>query len=357
MTAPTPLVLLTGPLGSGKSTLLKALLADPDMADTALVINEFGAVGLDHLLVASAVETTLLLENGCVCCALRGDLVDTLAALLDQRDAGRITPFRRIVVETTGLADPAPIVRELAAARNLDGRVVLRRVVTAVDAALGFDPAADAALGQIVQADRLVITKADLAAPIAVDRLRERLAQLNPAAAVEVARDGRIAAPAALFLDDQSLGGVGPRPCAAVGGEDRRHHRHHHHHGADHGAADHGGVDSWATRLDRPLPWALVGAWLDLLYSLRPGHLLRMKGVLWITEADAPLLTQAVGPLVAPPEFLPAWPGGVRETRLVVIARDLSARAVAASFEAEVLARAAAPRRAGAGRAGQVRAR
>lgn len=316
-----PVVLLTGALGSGKSTLLKALLAEPAMADTALVINEFGAVGLDHLLVSSAVESTLLLDNGCICCSLRGDLVDTLAGLMDRRDAGALAPFRRIVVETTGLADPEPIVRELAAARNLTDRVRLRRVATAVDAALGIEALSEAGVSQIVQADDLIVTKADLAPPIAVDRLCERLAGMNPAATVRIASGGRLDDPAALFAP----AGVAARAAA----------------GPRHGHG-HGDVESWSVRLERPLPWALVGAWLERLYSLRPGQLLRMKGVVWTTESDLPVLTQAVGPLIAPVELMAGWPGGVRETRLVVIARGLSATAIGESFDAEVLTRAGA---------------
>lgn len=325
MIAPIPILLLTGALGSGKSTLLKAMTADPAMADTALIINEFGAVGLDHLLVSSAVENTLLLENGCVCCALRGDLVDTIAALLDRSDAGAMAPFRRIVVETTGLADPAPIVAELSAARNLAGRATLARVLTTVDAALGLTALGDAGLNQIAQADHLALTKVDLAAPIEVDRLRERLAGLNPAAAVEIVAAGRLADPSVLFQPALPA----HRPPVAGG----------HGHG-------HGGVESWSVRLDRPLPWALVGGWIELLCSLRPAQILRIKGVLWVDDCDLPVLAQVVGPLVSPAEVMPAWPAGPRESRMVVIARGLSAAAIAKSFSEDVLApaeQAAAP--------------
>jgi G3E family GTPase len=317
---PVPVLVLTGALGSGKTTLLRGLLEAPGMEDTALVINEFGAVGLDHLLVASAVESTLLLENGCVCCALRGDLVDTLADLLDRRAAGTLPPFRRIVVETSGVADPVPIVRELAGARNLLGRARLVRIVTAVDAALGLSAPGDAGASQILQADTLVITKADRATPIAVDRLAERLAGLNPAAGILVARGGRLPDPPALFARDA----LPARPALAPAG-----HRH----------VD---VASWSVRLDRPLPWPLWRDWLDLLYSLRPAQLVRMKGLLWVVERARPVLVQGVGPLVAPPELMPSWPEGRAETRLVVIARDLDPGAIAASFAAEVEGRAPA---------------
>lgn len=324
MTGPIPVLVLTGALGSGKTTLLRHLIEAPEMADTALVINEFGAIGLDHLLVSSAVESTLLLENGCVCCGLRGDLVDTVADLLDRRAAGAIPPFRRIVVETSGVADPLPIVRELREARNLAGRAALARIVTAVDAALGLVDPGDVGLSQILQADTLALTKADLAPPIAVDRLVEKLGRLNPAAEVVTAREGRIPRPATLF----EFGAVAA-PRSADG--------HAQSHGHQHAHGPHAEVASWSLRLDRPLPWALYGRWLELIYSLRPAQLVRMKGIVWTIERDLPVLTQAVGPLVAPLVLMPAWPEGRRETRLVVIARDLEAGAIAESFAAEVL--------------------
>lgn len=329
--APIPVVILTGGLGSGKTTILRALLEDPGMSDTALVINEFGAVGIDHLLVASAVEATLLLENGCVCCALRGDLIDTLADLLDRRAAGSIPPFRRIVVETSGLADPGPIFRELATARNLAGRAELTRIVTAVDAAVGLAALPDSSVGQIVHADLCIVTKADIAPPIAVDRLCERLRAMNPAAGVEVAREGRIADAPRLF---ESGGPPVARPAPA--------HPSHAHDGVQTHAHD--GVQSWSTCIATPLPWSRYGAWLELIYSLRPAELLRMKGLIWVTDRDLPVLTQAVGPLVAPLRLMPGWPSETRETRLVVITRNLDPEAVGASFEQHVLSRARSAR-------------
>ena len=351
MTDALPLVLLTGALGSGKTTILRELLRDPRMADTALVINEFGEVGLDHLLVSSAVETTLLLDNGCVCCSLRGDLPDTLADLLRRRDAGEIPGFGRIVVETSGVADPAPILRDLAGALNLAGRVRLAAVATVVDGALGWRPedGDEAAANQVLQADLLIVSKCDLADPLRLDLLCERLASANPAARILRATGGAVD-PAALFAPvfPRAAGAMERSGAHRLEGEHDHGHSHAHGgmhaggHGGTHGGG-HGGVESWSIVLDRPLPWTIFRAWFDHLYSLRAAQIVRMKGILRVTERERPVLAQAVGPVVSPPVLLDAWPGGEPATRLVVIARGLSAAAIGQSFQTVALARAGAP--------------
>src|SRR6185312_14446702 len=172
-----PTVLITGFLGSGKTTLLNGLLAHPEMRDTAVIVNEFGEVGLDHLLIDTAFEDAVLLRSGCICCTVRGDLVDTMTTLLERRDRGEIPAFTRVAIETTGLADPAPIVHVLMTDPALTRRYRLDRVVTTVDAVNGeaqldaqFEPAKQAAL-----ADRLVLTKTDLVTPAVSARLGARL--------------------------------------------------------------------------------------------------------------------------------------------------------------------------------------
>ena len=181
-----PTTLITGFLGSGKTTLLNGLLAHPGMADTAVIINEFGEIGLDHLLVESAFEDAVLLKSGCICCTVRGDLVDTMSALVERRDRGEIPPFSRVAIETTGLADPAPILHTIMAEPRLQPLYRLDRVVTTVDAANALSQleAHYEAAKQAALADRLVLTKTDLVSPAARDAVLARLKALNPSAPV-----------------------------------------------------------------------------------------------------------------------------------------------------------------------------
>lgn len=340
--APVPVSVVTGALGSGKTTLIRALMERPEMAGTALVVNEFGEVGLDHLLVSSAVETTLLMENGCLCCSLRGDIVDTVLQLFADVARGAAPPFERILIETTGLADPVPIVRDLTGAAALAGRVRLASVCVTVDALLGARAVAGdpVAVSQVAHADLCVVTKGDLADRQAVDALTERLAVLNPLMTVTETRPGAGLDPAMLFPEGRAVPAPPPEEGEAHHGHDHNHDHDHDregHRAHVHAAHDpHAGIDTLSIVLDRPLPWARLRDWIDLVYSLHAARMLRLKGFLWIGERDRPLLVQAVGPVVSPPELLPDWPEGRRLTRLVLITRGLSAAALRASFDAHV---------------------
>jgi len=359
--APVPCILVTGALGSGKTTLIRALLREPEMAGTVLVINEFGEVGIDDRLVASAVESTVLMENGCLCCSLRGDVVDAVGGLLGAAARGEIPPFRRILIETTGLADPAPILQDLAAARSLEGRVAVEAVVTTVDALLAQPgPAMGAvALSQIAQADLCLMTKCDLADPLVVDGLRDALGAINPLMAIHEVRGGRLPpglaeelrrrrATAAVPVCDAVADAAGAVSAHGVRPKD----------GAP-APFRHDSVASWSIELDRPLPWPLLRDWFRLLYSLRPADILRLKAVLDVEGRDRPVVVQAVGPVFDPPSELEAWPPGARRGGLVVIARGLEPAAIGRSFTEEVLDRAGAegiraePPPAGAGAAGR----
>src|SRR5581483_5629956 len=274
--AKTPVALLTGFLGSGKTTLLQRLLAHPGLGETAVIVNELGEVAIDHHLLRRVDERTVVLGNGCVCCTLRCDLADELRDLLGRRERGEIPPFGRVVVETTGLADPAPIVYTLLSEPVVKHHFALERVIATVDAVHGLrEPES---LRQAAAADRLVVTKADLADPAELVR---RLGALNPAAAVLRASFGEV--------DPEALlggpGGLEPPPRPPAG---------------DHAHPEHGGVAAHSLVLGGP----------------------------------GPLLLNGVQHVVHPPVHLDAWPDGDRRSRLVFIGRGLDAGALRRSLAA-----------------------
>ncbi len=320
-----PVSLITGFLGSGKTTLLNHLVKQPGMEATALIINEFGEVGLDHLLVESAIENTLLLENGCICCSIRGDLVDTLRDLFRKVDDGEIPGFARILIETTGIADPVPIVRTLDSDPAAADRCRLDQVATVVDGMLGLRQLDDheEVAAQVAVADILLISKADLAAEGTSQRLRQALAAINPAARIRSMSYG------AVDPDDFFAQGAAPddqaRRADAVS---REHHADDHHH--------HGTIATCSIVHEPAVEEAKLRAWLRMIVTLRPYAILRAKGYVHVAGADRPLLLQAVGPVVSPPDFVDEWPGGRPETRLVLIFRDLDPAQVTESFHRHV---------------------
>lgn len=324
-----PVSLITGFLGSGKTTLLRNLLSQPGMANSALIINEFGEVGLDHLLVESSFDNILMLDNGCVCCSIRGDLVDTIGDLFAKQTTSEIPPFSRILIETTGLADPGPIVRDLTEAMSLRGRCALRRVVVTIDGVLGPVQLRDTPEvgAQIAQADLCLITKADIAGRNEVNLLLADLRSISPALDIRTVSHGNIDA-AIVFAEEEALNAPlrGPMP-------DHGHQTHdstgHHHHS---------GVESWSLRLDRPLDWARLRDWMEMVYSLRAAHILRMKGVFWLAESDKPVVMHGVAGLVSAPTTLDHWPDGVRESRIVFITKGLNVAHLKMSFASDVLA-------------------
>jgi G3E family GTPase len=334
MTTPSgvPVALITGFLGSGKTTLLRSLVNQPGMANSALIINEFGEVGLDHLLVESSFDNILMLDNGCVCCSIRGDLVDTIGDLFAKEATGEIPSFSRIFIETTGLADPGPIVRDLTEAMSLRGRCSLRRVVVTIDGVLGLSQLRDTpeVSAQIAQADLCIVTKGDIAGRNEVNVLVADLRSINPALDIRTVSHGDI--DAALLFTADNTAGVAP-PAAA---ERHDHDEHVHESSAHH---HHSGVESWSLRLDRPLAWGRLRDWMERIYSLRAAHILRMKGVFWLAESDKPIVMHGVAGLVSTPTTLDHWPNGNRESQMVFITKGLSVAHLKASFAAEVLTR------------------
>jgi G3E family GTPase len=316
--APIPVTVLTGFLGSGKTTLLARLLRHPELADTAVIVNEFGEIGLDHLLVEKGEENVVLLDSGCLCCTVSNSLAETLADLDFRAARGDIPPFRRAVIETTGLADPAPIIQMLMTHSLVRARYALDGVVATVDGVLGAAQLAahEEALGQAALADRIVVTKGDLAAPAALGALRRRLAVLNPGARVSEAVQGGID-PAEIV--DIGLFDIAHRSLAVARWlrDEALPHR------LDEPHPQHERIHSFAVYLDRPADWAGYAAWVGALRNLRGPDLLRIKGLLAIEDAARPYVVQSVQHVFSPPLRLPGWPSPDRRSRLVFIVRDI----------------------------------
>jgi len=327
-----PVSLLTGFLGSGKSTLLSKLLRRDDMDRTAVVVNEFGEVGLDHALIAHSSENTVLLSSGCLCCTVRSDMVDTLRDLYLKRARQEVPEFQRVVIETTGLADPAPILHTLMSDPLIAARYRLDGVVTTVDAVNGW-ATLDKQMESVKQAavaDRILLTKTDIADPLRAAALTERLRRLNPAAPIVPAAHGEVA-PDRLFgagLFDPKRKTVDVQAwlnAEAYAGQAAHAHGHNHDH--DHGKPDvnrhDDRVGAFCLFVDEPFDWDRLAYWLDLLAAYRGEDLLRIKGLINVKGEDRPVAIHGVQNLFHPPAQLEAWPDDDRRSRIVFITRDL----------------------------------
>ena len=338
---PIPLTVLTGFLGAGKTSLLNRLVRDPALAGTAVIINEFGEIGLDHLLVKSISDNMVLLQSGCLCCTLRGDLVTALEGLLRDLDNGRIE-FRRVILETTGLADPAPVLQTAMAHPYLLVRYRLDGVITVVDAVNG-GATLDAhmeSIKQVAVADRIVLAKTDLldrpARRQAKDALLARLRALNPAAAILDAAAGEAAAErllgCGLFDPERKIPDVKRWLAAeAYAGAAHGHHHEHHHDPNRHDER----IRAFTFATATPIPAATFEMFIDLVRSLHGSKLLRLKGIVKLAESPAePLVIHGVQHVMHPPLRLEAWPDADQRTRIVLITRDLEPEAVTRLFDA-----------------------
>jgi G3E family GTPase len=321
-----PVSIVTGFLGSGKTTLVNRLLKRPEMNRVAVIVNELGEIGVDNDLVQVSSEQMMLLNNGCLCCVLRGDLQETLRDLFIKRRNGEIIDFDRVVIETTGLADPAPVMQTLLTDSMLRDQYRLDCVVTLVDAvnASGQLVQFSEPVKQVALADRLVVTKADLAVEEPLEALTERLREINPRAPLREATNGEIEL---AFLVD-----VGLRRSRAdleeverwLGADEDREHGHRHDET----------VQSFVLRFEKPMAWAAFTQAMEVLTALRGPDLLRVKGLVNVEGKTGPMVVQGVQHLFHPPLELAAWPSADRTTRLVFITRGIPRQVVADLFAA-----------------------
>lgn len=325
----TPVTLLTGFLGSGKTTLLKRLLETSALADTAVLINEFGEIGLDHHLLERIDETMVLLQSGCLCCTIRGELADAMRDLHARRETGNIPPFRRLVIESTGLADPFPVLSTMKSDQVLRHHFRPANVITTVDAVNGLAQLATYAESnrQVAVADRLVIMKSDLVAPAQVAALTARLRAINPDASLCDARDGTFDVESLL---DESVD-IPAVPAPSKGGfycDDllllTR---------LD-GTVHEARIQSFVMTVEARIDWTAFGIWLTMLLNRHGDRILRVKGILDLEGEDRPVAIHAIQHLVHPPVHMRAWPSAERRSYIVFIIDGLDEALIRRSFQA-----------------------
>jgi G3E family GTPase len=338
----TPVTLVTGFLGSGKTTLLQRLLREPAFFDTAVLINELGEIALDHHLLERIDETMVVLKSGCLCCTIRGELAAAIRDLHEKHELGLVPPFRRLVIESTGLADPFPILSTVQADPVLRHHFSLHTVVTTVDAVNGMQQLDEypESVKQAAVANRIVVTKTDLAEVETIPPLVARLRRLNPTASLWHGADPALDAEEVLSADP--YGGEGkstpnwlPASHSPDGDDDGHHH--------------HGDIRAISLTFDAPIDWAMFGVWLTMLLHRHGNDVLRVKGILNVAGSETPVAVHGVQHLIHPPRHLSAWPDADRRSHLVFIVKglaseaiDRSIRAICGMPSAEVLPSAAA---------------
>ncbi|MEY3220423.1 MAG: hypothetical protein RIT27_1780 [Pseudomonadota bacterium] len=314
-----PIYILTGFLGSGKTTLLNRFLMDQKLQNTAVIVNEFGDVGIDHLLVRAKTDDLIMLAGGCLCCKIRGDLLETLETLYKQRENGEIPKFERVLIETSGLAAPAPILRTLLSDEFNREHFYISQLITTVDAIYGFKHLKlyEESAQQIALAHHLIITKTDLAKPKAVSKLKSHLNNLNPSAHIFESNEDLIA----LFNDpnkDDFYQKISPFQNSHVSNPT---------------------IHSFVIEYDRPVEWKIMGQWFQQLTRLRGQDLLRIKGLVYTKENPLPIVIQAVQHVFQTPTTLEKWVFELPKTQLVFITRRIPQQLIEKSFFAILKAR------------------
>jgi G3E family GTPase len=311
-----PVIIVTGFLGAGKTTLVRRFLESPEGHGTALIVNEFGAEGIDDTLLRQSRDEVTLLGNGCLCCTTRSDLQIALRRLVADRDRGKIPHFDRVLIETSGLADLSPILQTFSTDRALGDEFAIEVVLTVVDAVAGFRnlESAPEARKQAILADRLVVSKTDIANQKPVAKLTAFLKDLNPRATVDIAVKGDI--------DPKILVETGPADAIER------------HSGFVAEASHSDGIASFVMRDETPLVWPVFQRAVETLIALRGTDVLRIKGLLNLTGFKGPVVFQVVQHLIHPPVELTAWPDKDHASRIVFITRGIGERQVSDLFGA-----------------------
>lgn len=321
-----PVTIVTGFLGSGKTTLLSHVLPEPSMSNTAVLVNEFGKVGLDHHLLRQVNEHTILLGNGCACCTIREDLVKTLLDLLAMDERGDISRLERVVVETSGLADPAPILFTILTDAVLQHHFFVDRVITTVDAVNGHMhlDSHNESLKQVASADKIIVTKTDLVTVQEVDDLTRRLRGLNPSAHIIRAVFGKV--DIAMLFDMNGMDDEGKEP-----GKERGATIHSMAHDSTSGEHHLTATCSIVLTFHEPLDWRAFSLWLSMLLHAHGEKVLRVKGLIDVHERG-PVVLNGVQHIIHPPEHLDSWPGDNRDSQIIFIAKGIEPQDILHSF-------------------------
>lgn len=330
-TQPTiPISVITGFLGSGKTTLLNKLIKHPAMEKVVVLVNEFGEVGLDHMLVETISEDIVLLQSGCICCQIKDDLANTLFDLFDKRKSGEIDAFTRVLIETTGVADPVPVVQTIMSDPTLSTRFRLGGVITLVDSVFGRSQLEthDESIKQAALADHLVLTKTDLSNNADVTSIKHTIQRINPTATITAAIKGDID-PQVLF-DSTLFNDNSKTQRDALKWLNKEQHKMHHHSGIT--PEHHNGISSISISLDRPIRWDDFSEWLDGLIFSRAENLLRIKGLLNVEGKSKPVVIQGVQHMFYPPSTLKNWPTSDQRSHLVFITYNFNPKAIEESL-------------------------
>ncbi len=310
-----PVIIITGFLGSGKTTILSNLLHDAAFSGTAVIVNEFGKVGLDHRLLRRIEEQTVLLGGGCVCCNMRNDLVKELKNLLNSHERGEIK-LNRVMIETTGLADPAPILFSILADPVLIHHFFVDLIITTVDSvngALHLDRNPES-VKQVAVADKVIITKTDLSSREKMDHLTERIKMINPATAIIYASFGQLD-PSTVFTFSKAKLHTAEKFSLVKSNQHIT------------------GVHSMAIKFDKPLDWIAFGLWLSMLLYSHGENVLRVKGIIDVGESG-PVVLNGVQHIIHPPQHLENWHGEERDSQIVFITNTIEPRKILKSLKA-----------------------